>query len=234
MVRGGLEDRVIGDEPAGLILAKAWAGAGHELIGVFVESAQAIERVEDLIPDVPIAPMAAVAEDADLVVLAVPYKDIELTCEGLTDLGVFGPKKIIVQLSPHHGYQVLSAAARVGAIPVALHPVMHFTGTSMDLTVLKNTTVAISAPEPLLPIAQALAIELGAEPAIIQEEQRASYSEAFEVASGFSSLVVQQAVGILSEAGVPDAARLIAPVVRSAVETALYAPVKGIDPEDAY
>ena len=225
---------MIGDEPAGLILAKAWAGAGHELIGVFVESAQAIERVEDLIPDVPIAPMAAVAEDADLVVLAVPYKDIELTCEGLTDLGVFGPKKIIVQLSPHHGYQVLSAAARVGAIPVALHPVMHFTGTSMDLTVLKNTTVAISAPEPLLPIAQALAIELGAEPAIIQEEQRASYSEAFEVASGFSSLVVQQAVGILSEAGVPDAARPIAPVVRSAVETALYAPVKGIDPEDAY
>lgn len=225
---------VIGDEPAGLILAKAWAGAGHELIGVFVESTQAIERVEDLMPDVPIAPMAAVAEDADLVVLAVPYADIELTCEGLTDLGVFGPKKIIVQLSPHHGYQVLSAASRVGAIPVALHPLMHFTGTSMDLTVLKNTTVAISAPEPLLAIAQALAIELGAEPAVIKEEQRAAYSEAFEVASGFSSLVVKQAVGILNEAGVPDAARLIAPVVRSAVETALYSPVKGIDPEDAY
>ena len=225
---------VIGDEPAGLILAKAWAGAGHELIGVYVESVAAIERVENLMPDVPIAPMAAVAEDADLVILSVPYADIELTCEGLSDLGVFGPKKIIVQLSPHHGYQVLAAAARLGAIPVALHPVMHFTGTSMDLTVLKNTTVAISAPEPLLPIAQALAIELGAEPAVIQESQRAAYSEAFEVASGFSSLVVQQAVGILNEAGVPDAARLIAPVVRSAVETALYSPVKGIDPEDAY
>lgn len=225
---------VIGDEPAGLILAKAWAGAGHDLIGVYVESVAAIERVEDLMPDVPIAPMAAVAEDADLVILSVPYADIELTCEGLSDLGVFGPKKIIVQLSPHHGYQVLAAAARLGAIPVALHPVMHFTGTSMDLTVLKNTTVAISAPEPLLPIAQALAIELGAEPAVIQESQRAAYSEAFEVASGFSSLVVQQAVGILNEAGVPDAARLIAPVVRSAVETALYSPVKGIDPEDAY
>lgn len=225
---------VIGDEPAGLVLAKAWAGAGHDLIGVFVESKEAIERVEDLLPDVPIAPMAAVAEDADLVILSVPYKDIELTCEGLSDLGVFGPKKIIVQLSPHHGYQVLSAAARLGAIPVALHPLMHFTGTSMDLSVLKNTTVAISAPEPLLPIAQALAIELGSEPAIITEEQRAAFSEAFEVASGFSSLVVQQAVGILDQAGVPDAARLIAPVVRSAVESALYAPVRGIDPEDAY
>jgi predicted short-subunit dehydrogenase-like oxidoreductase (DUF2520 family) len=178
--------------------------------------------------------MAAVAEDADLVILAVPFKDIELTCEGLSDLGVFGPRKIIVQLSPHHGYSVLAAAARLGAIPVALHPVMHFTGTSMDLTVLKNTTVAVSAPEPLLPIAQALAIELGAEPTVILEEQRAAYSEAFEVASGFSSLVVKQAVGILQDAGVQDAARLIAPVVRSAVETALYSPVKEIDPEDLY
>lgn len=225
---------VIGDEPAGVVLAKAWAAAGHEVIGVYVESPEAIERVESLIPDVPIAPMAAVAEDADLVILAVPFRDIEITCEGLSDLGVFGPRKIIVQLSPHHGYSVLAAAARLGAIPVALHPVMHFTGTSMDLTVLKNTTVAVSAPEPLLPIAQALAIELGAEPAIIQESQRAAYSEAFEVASGFSSLVVRQAVGILLDAGVQDAARLIAPVVRSAVETALYSPVKGIDPEDLY
>jgi predicted short-subunit dehydrogenase-like oxidoreductase (DUF2520 family) len=225
---------VIGDEPAGVILAKAWAGAGHELIGVFVESQAAIERVENLLPEVPIAPMAAVAEDADLLILAVPYADIELTCEGLSDLGVFGPKKIIVQLSPHHDYRVLSAAARLGAIPVALHPLMHFTGTSMDLTVLKNTTVAINAPEPLLPIAQALAIELGSEPVVIYSEQRAAYSEAFEVASGFSSLVVQQAVGILTDAGVSEAAKLIAPVVRSAVESALYSPVKGIDPEDAY
>lgn len=223
---------VIGDEPAGLILAKAWAGAGHELIGVFVESAEAVERVEDLVSDVPIAPMAAVAEDADLVILSVPYSDIELTCDGLSDLGVFGPRKIIVQLSPHHGFNVLASAARLGAIPVALHPVMHFTGTSMDLTVLKNTTVAISAPEPLLPIAQALAIELGGEPVVIQEDQRAAYSEAFEVASGFSSLVVQQAIGILAEAGVPEASKLIAPVVRSAVESALYKPVPGLDPKD--
>ena len=223
---------VIGDEPAGLILAKAWAGAGHDLIGVFVESPQAIERVEDLIPDVPIAPMAAVAEDADLVVLSVPYKDIQLTCEGLSDLGVFGPRKIIVQLSPHHGYSVLASAGRLGAIPVALHPVMHFTGTSMDLTVLKNTSVAVSAPEPLLPIAQALAIELGSEPIVIQEEQRAAYSEAFDVASSFSSLVVKQAIGILDQAGVESAARLIAPVVRSAVESALHDPVAGLDPKD--
>jgi len=114
-----------------------------------------------------------------------------------------------------------------------MHPVMHFTGTSMDLTVLKNTSIAVSAPEPLTPIAEALAIELGAEPMVITEDQRAAYAEAFEVANSFSSLVVRQALGILEDAGIQNPARLIAPVVRTAVETALSQPVSKIDPKDA-
>lgn len=221
----------VGNEPAGPVLAKAWAQAGHELVGAAVDSPAAIERVETLLPDLPIAGMAAVAEDSDLVLLAVPNSDVELVCDGLTDLGLFGPKKLVVHLSPLSGYGVLGSAAQLGAVPIALHPVMHFTGTSMDLLVLKNSTIAVSAPEVLLPIAQALAIELGGEPLVIQEHQRAAYAEAFEVASSFSSLVVQQAVGILEQAGVESPAKLIGPVVRSAVDKALYLPAAPLDPE---
>ena len=222
----------VGNEPAGPVLAKAWALAGHELVGAAVDSPEAIERVETLLPDLPIAGMAAVAEDADLVLLAVPYSDVEIVCDGLTDLGLFGPKKLMAHLSPLRGYGVLASAAQLGAVPIALHPVMHFSGTSMDLLVLKNSTIAISAPEMLLPIAQALAIELGGEPLVVQEHQRAAYAEAFEVASSFSSLVVQQAIGILEQAGVEAPAKLIGPVVRSAVDKALYQPVAPLDPED--
>ena len=222
----------VGNEPAGPVLAKAWALAGHELVGAAVDSPEAIERVETLLPDLPIAGMAAVAEDADLVLLAVPYSDVEIVCDGLTDLGLFGPKKLVAHLSPLRGYGVLASAAQLGAVPIALHPVMHFSGTSMDLLVLKNSTIAISAPEMLLPIAQALAIELGGEPLVVQEHQRAAYAEAFEVASSFSSLVVQQAIGILEQAGVEAPAKLIGPVVRSAVYKALYQPVAPLDPED--
>ncbi len=222
----------VGNEPAGPVLAKAWALAGHELVGAAVDSPEAIERVETLLPDLPIAGMAAVAEDADLVLLAVPYSDVEIVCDGLTDLGLFGPKKLVAHLSPLRGYGVLASAAQLGAVPIALHPVMHFSGTSMDLLVLKNSTIAISAPEMLLPIAQALAIELGGEPLVVQEHQRAAYAEAFEVAISFSSLVVQQAIGILEQAGVEAPAKLIGPVVRSAVDKALYQPVAPLDPED--
>jgi predicted short-subunit dehydrogenase-like oxidoreductase (DUF2520 family) len=222
----------VGNEPAGPVLAKAWAQAGHELVGASVDSPEAIERVETLLPDLPIAGMAAVAEDADLVLLAVPNSDVEIVCDGLTDLGLFGPKKLVAHISPLRGYGVLASAAQLGAVPIALHPVMHFTGTSMDLLVLNNSTIAVSAPEVLLPIAQALAIELGGEPLVVQEHQRAAYAEAFEVASSFSSLVVQQAVGILEEAGVESPAKLIGPVVRSAVDKALYLPIAPLDPEN--
>ena len=223
---------IIGNEPAGPILAKAWASAGHELVAAAVDSPEAIERIETLLPELRIDSMAATVEDSELVILAVPQNDVRIVCEGLADLGLFGPKKIVLHLSPLAGHAILDSAALSGAVPIALHPVMHFSGTSVDLLVLKNTTVAVSAPELLLPIAQALAIELGAEPIVVREDQRAAYAEAFEVASGFSSLVVQQAIGILSDAGVDDAARLIGPVVRSAVDAALATPINPLDPRD--
>lgn len=223
---------IIGDEPAGPVLAKALALAGHELVGAAVSSPEAIERVEALLPEVPIDSMPAVTEDSDVVILAVPYDDVQITCDGLADLGLFGPKKIVIHLSPLRGYGVLGGAGLHGAVPIALHPVMHFTGTSMDLMVLKNSTIAVSAPEVFQPIAQALAIELGGEPVLVSEDQRAAYAEAYEVATGFSSLVVQQALGILTAADVENPSRLIGPVVRSAIEHALASPVTPLDPKD--
>ena len=223
---------IIGDEPAGPVLAKAWAQAGHLVIGAAVSTPEAIERVEVLLPEVHIDSMPAVTEDADVVLLAVPYADVQNTCDGLADLGLFGPKKIVIHLSPLRGYGVLSGAGLHGAVPIAMHPVMHFSGTSMDLMVLKHSTIAVSAPEVFQPIAQALAIELGGEPILISEEQRAAYAEAYEVATGFSSLVVQQALGILTQANVENPSRLIGPVVRSAIENALWGPVSSLDPKD--
>lgn len=223
----------IGDEAAGPVLTKAWAQAGHEPVGFSCGSEDALERVESLLPGLPRISSSKVAEMADLILLAVPDQEIVLRCDELVELGHISPQKLLVHLSPLFGYGALSAAGEVGAVPIALHPLMHFTGTSVDLMVLKNSTIAVSAPEVLMPIAQALAIELGGEPIVVQEHQRPAYAEAFEVASSFSSLVVQQAIGILEQADVAEPAKLIGPVVRSAVEKALYRPVPGLNAEDA-
>ena len=73
-------------------------------------------------------------------------------------------------------------------------------------------------------------IEMGAEPVVITEEQRSAYAEAFEVATNFSAMVVNQAIGLLEEAGISNARGIIAPSVRSAVERALDDGHQPIDP----
>ena len=48
---------------------------------------------------------------------------------------------------------------------------MAFTGTSIDVHRLTDSYVAVTAPPPVLPIGQALAVELGAEPIVVRNDQ---------------------------------------------------------------
>ena len=110
-----------------------------------------------------------------------------------------------------------------GVIPLALHPAMSFTGTSIDVHRLTDCYVAVTAPTPVLPIGQALAVELGAEPIVVPEAKRAAYAEAIATASEFSAAIVAQASGLLADIGVERPGRILAPLIRSAVDNALAA-----------
>ena len=67
---------------------------------------------------------------------------------------------------------------------------------------------------------------------MIASKARASYAEAIAVASNFSAMIVNQAVGLLEQAGVENPALVIAPVIESAVDQALSKGHRQIKPED--
>jgi len=169
---------------------------------------------------------------ADLIVLAIPGEELAATIDGYVKAGIWNAGQLVAHTSPDFGYGILEPATRAGAIPLAIHPAMRFTGTSIDLPRLRDARIAVSAPKIALPIAQALAIEIGGEPVIISEEARAAYAEAFSVASDFSAMVVSQAIGLLEEAGVENARDIIGPVVKSSVDRALADGHVGLDPDD--
>jgi predicted short-subunit dehydrogenase-like oxidoreductase (DUF2520 family) len=73
----------------------------------------------------------------------------------------------------------------------------------------------------VLPIAQALVVEMGGEPVVVAEADRAAYAEAIETASTFSTAIVDQATGILAGIGIEAPGRLLAPLVRTSVDNAL-------------
>jgi predicted short-subunit dehydrogenase-like oxidoreductase (DUF2520 family) len=171
--------------------------------------------------------------DADLLFFCLNKDELPLRIETYLQTGQIKPGQLVAHSSAEYGYSVLGEAAKLGAIPLAIHPAMRFTGTSIDLARLHDSRIAVAAPTVALPIAQSLAIELGGEPVVISEEARPAYAEAISVALDFSALVTSQAIGLLEEAGVENARAIIGPVIRSSIDRALADGHQPLDPEDA-
>ena len=230
--KGRLSVGVIGAGPVGAVLGKALAAAGHSLIGIASTDPKNIERAEALLPEVAVVTVPEVIEKADLVMFAIPADEIAKTVSGLAEAGLFRAGQLVAHTAGEFGIEVLEPAVSKGVIPLAIHPAMTFTGTSIDLSRIRESFFAVSAPNVALPIVQALVIEMGAEPIVISESDRKIYFEAISVANNFSKLIVNQSIGLLESVGIDNARAVLAPVIRSAVEEALAEGHVPIDPEE--
>lgn len=216
---GRLGVGVIGAGRVGPIMAAALGGAGHALTGITAGSDQ--DRVEAILPGVPVLDAAEVLRRSELVVLAVPHEELLSLVAGLAELGAWQPGQLVLHTDPGYGTEVLAPAQRLGAIGLAVHPAITFTGTTIDLRQLAASYAAVTAPAAVLPIAQALAVEIGCEPVVVAEADRPAYAEAIATATEFSRVIVQQATGLLAGIGVENPGGYLSALVRSTVDDAL-------------
>ena len=220
---GRLGVGIVGSGRVGPVLGAALAGAGHAVVGISALSPESRERAEVMLPGAPILDVPTIVERSELVILAVPDAELPGLVAGLAETGAWVPGQLVLHTAPGFGISVLQPALAAGAIPLAVHPALAFTGTSVDLVRLRDAFCAVTAPAPVLPIGQALVVEMGAEPVVVDERDRAAYAEAIATAAGFSSAIVEQSIGLLRGIGVDEPGGLLAPLVRSAVENALTA-----------
>ncbi len=216
---GRLGVGIIGAGRVGPVIGAALAGAGHAITGI--TSGSDDERVSAVLPGVPVLDAQEILRRSELVVLAVPHEELPGLVTGLSELGAWQPGQLVLHTDPGYGIAVLEPVQRSGAIPLAVHPAITFTGTSMDLRQLPESFAAVSAPAPVLPIAQALAVELGCEPVVIAEEDRAAYAEAVSTATEFSRSIIGQATSLLRGIGVENPGGFLSALVQSTVERAL-------------
>lgn len=214
---------IVGAGRVGPVLGRALAGAGHAITGVSALSEESRERAESMLPGVPVLEVPEIVRRSELVLFAVPGEELPGLVHGLTETSAWQPGQIVIHTAPEHGFGVFEPALARGAIPLALHPAIVFTGTSLDLSRLVDATVAVTAPAPVLPIGQALAVEMGAEPVIIAETDRPAYAEAVAAAEEFSRAVVRQAAEAMRGFGVERPDRVVGGIVRAAVEEELIA-----------
>jgi len=216
---GRLGVGIIGAGRVGPVVGAALGGAGHAITGI--TSGSDDDRVAGILPGVPVLDAEEILRRSELVILAVPHDELPGLVNGLSELGAWQPGQLVLHTDPAYGIGVLESAQRSGAIPLAVHPAIAFTGTSIDLRQLHVSFAAVTAPAPVLPIAQALAVELGCEPVVIDEGDRAAYAEAIATASEFSRAIIGQSTSLLRGVGVENPGGYLSALVQSTIETAL-------------
>lgn len=210
---------VIGSGRVGAVLGAALRRVGHHLIGVTARTDLSRVRAEALLPGVPIRPMDEIAVDCDLLLLTVSDDALPGVVAQVAESVHAG--QYVAHTAGRYGIGVLEPVAQAGAIPLALHPAMTFTGTSLDLGRLEDCPFAVTAPEQALPVAESLVIEMGGDPIVVDEESRLVYHAALAHGANHLVTLVAETRELLGLAGVAEPERLVAPLLRAALDNAL-------------
>jgi predicted short-subunit dehydrogenase-like oxidoreductase (DUF2520 family) len=218
---------VVGAGRVGAVLGSALRAAGHPVVGVSAVSEASRERADALLPGVPVLDVPEVVRRSELVLLAVPDDALAELVAGLAATGAWQGGQIVVHTAGRYGAAVLDPARAQGVIPIALHPAMTFTGTSLDLSRLVGCTFAVTAPTPVLPIGQALVVEMGGEPVVLDEAARPLYHAALAHGANHLVVLVAQAGQALAAAGVADPGAVLRPLLTAALDGALRAESAG-------
>ena len=212
---------VVGAGRVGAVLGAALRSAGHDIVAVAGASPASHIRVETLLPGVPVRPPAVVARAGDLLLIAVPDDALPDAVSALVRSRAVHPGQYVVHTSGLHGTAVLAPLAARGAHVIAMHPAMTFTGTDVDLDRLAGCVLGVTADVSLRDFVEALATDLGARTAWVDEDDRPLYHAALAHGANHLVTLVAQAMELLRSAGTPDPAETLRPLLTAALDNAL-------------
>lgn len=225
---------VISAGRVGTALGVALERADHVVVACSAISEESRQRARRRLPDTLVRPAHDVAGDAELLLLAVPDTELAGIVSGLAATGAVRAGTIVVHTSGATGIGVLAPLTEQGCLPLAIHPAMTFTGGDEDIDRLANSCFGITAADEIgYAIAEALTLEIGAEPFRVDESARTLYHAALCHGGNHVVTVIDDALaalraalpGRLGASEVPDpdgvAERVLGPLVRAALANTL-------------
>lgn len=212
---------IVGSGRVGAVLGAALQREGHAITGVYAVSDASRERAEVLLPGTPLLSVPEIVERSEMVILAVPDDVLGPLASGLASAGISPGGQIFLHTSGLHGARILHPLAEQGNAVMALHPAMTFSGTEADLPLLVGTPMAVTAHPDVLPIAEAVAVELGGEPFVLPEGDRPLYHAAMAHGANHLVTLVDQTRSILISLGVTNPGAALRPLLSAALDNAL-------------
>jgi predicted short-subunit dehydrogenase-like oxidoreductase (DUF2520 family) len=203
----------------GAAFAAGFAACGHPIAGASARRALTRDRIDAIVPGTPVLEPAEVLARADVTFLTVPDDAVPHLVRGL--VGAVRPGGLVAHACGVMGLEVLEPLRAAGAVAIAIHPAMTFSGSSLDVRRMRGAPFAVSAPELYRPVAELLVEELGGVPFAVAGQDRAAYHAALCQAANHCQVLIDSAREILRAIGVSDPAPLLRPVVMAAVDGAL-------------
>lgn len=212
---------VVGAGRVGAVLSAALRAAGHEVVAAAGESTASRDRIEALLPGVRRAKPTDVARSCDLLLLTVPDDMLENVVTTMVGARAIRPGQVVCHTSGRHGLAVLRAATDIGAVPLALHPAMTFTGTAVDLERLPGCVFGVTAREQDRTLAESLVTDIGGVPMWVPEDKRTLYHAGLAHGANHLVTLVAQAMELLAASGAEDPAATLRPLLTAALDNAL-------------
>ncbi|OBI07020.1 oxidoreductase [Mycolicibacter heraklionensis] len=225
---------VISAGRVGTALGVALERAEHVVVACSAISEESRQRARHRLPDSLIRPAPDVASDAELLLLAVPDTELAGIVSGLAATGAVRAGTIVMHTSGATGIGVLAPLTEQGCLALAIHPAMTFTGSEEDIDRLSESCFGITAADEIgFAIAEALTLEIGAEPFRVEESARTLYHAALCHGANHLVTVIDDALAALraalpgrlgsNVAEDPDgiAERVLGPLVRAALANTL-------------
>lgn len=206
---------IVGPGRAGLALAIAARGAGHQVVAVLGRDGEHAAPGAASVVSTPLA-VGDALPDSDLVVIAVRDGDIAEVAVGLAASP--GPITAAVHVSGLASVATLAPLAERGAATGSFHPLQTLPTPEAGAARLAGSWVAITAPQPLAGALYELAVSLGTHPFDLADEAKPLYHAGAAAAANFPLASLTIATDLFETAGVPvEAAR---PLVEAAVANA--------------
>jgi predicted short-subunit dehydrogenase-like oxidoreductase (DUF2520 family) len=212
---------VVGAGRVGAVLAAAFRAAGHEIVSAAGESTASHERMAALLPGVPGGKPTDVARSCDLLLLTVPDDMLQNVVTTMVGAGAIRPGQVVCHTSGRHGLAVLRAATDIGALPLAMHPAMTFTGTAVDLDRLSGCVFGVTAGDADRALVEGLVADIGGVAMWVPEDKRTLYHAGLAHGANHLVTLVTQAMELLAASGADDPAATLRPLLSAALDNAL-------------
>lgn len=210
---------VVGAGKVGSVLASRFRAAGYPVVGVSGRSEASRLRISTLLPGVAVRSPEQIAASSQILILAVPDDSLIAVAEQLASSGTIVPGQYVLHTSGRHGLDALASLQRLGARPIAFHPAMTFSGTSVDFE--GAPVFGLTAAEADRPMAEELVAALGGVPMWVAESDRALYHAALAHGANHLVTLVAQSMDLLRIAGAESPADVLRPLLTAALDNVL-------------